>query len=46
MVAESWAVVTIPSMMLFGYDAATVVSCVHLVIGYNVLGILVSRKER
>ena len=46
MVAESWAVVTIPSLMLFGYDVATVVSCAHLVIGYNVLGILVSRKAR
>jgi hypothetical protein len=46
MVAESWAVVTIPSMLLFGYDVATVVSCAHLLLGYTVLGVLVSRKQR
>ena len=46
MVAESWAVVVIPTLGLFGFGAATVVSCVHLLIGYTVLGALVSRKER
>lgn len=45
LVAESWAVVTIPTLGVFGYDAATVVSCVHLLVGYTVLGVLVSRKE-
>jgi hypothetical protein len=45
LVAESWAVVTIPTLGLFGYTAATVVSCVHLLVGYTVLGVLVSRKE-
>jgi hypothetical protein len=44
-VAESWAVVTIPTLGIFGYDAATVVSCLHLLAGYTVLGVLVSRKE-
>lgn len=45
MVAESWAVVVIPTLGLFGYTAAAVVSCVHLLVGYAVLGVLVSRKE-
>jgi len=45
LVAESWAVVVIPTLGLFGYTAATVVSCVHLLVGYTVLGVLVSRKE-
>ena len=45
MVAESWAVVVIPTLGVFGYTAATVVSCVHLLVGYTVLGVLVSRKE-
>ena len=46
MIAESWPVVTNPTLGLFGYDAATVVSCVHLLVGYTVLGVLVSRKEQ
>ena len=45
MVAESWAVVLIPTLGLFGYTVAAVVSCVHLLVGYTVLGVLVSRKE-
>jgi len=44
MVAESWAVVVIPTMGLFGDAVAQVVACVHLVVGYGVLGVLVSRK--
>ena len=44
MVAESWALVCIPTLVLFGATAATVVSCVHLLVGYAVLGLLVSRK--
>jgi hypothetical protein len=45
MVAESWAVVTVPTMAIFGAGAATVVGGVHLLLGYTVLGVLVSRKE-
>lgn len=45
LLAESWAVVVIPSLGIFGYTAATAVSCVHLLVGYTVLGVLVSRKE-
>ena len=44
MVAESWAVVVIPTLGIFGDGAAHVVACVHLVVGYAVLGVLVSRK--
>ena len=45
MVAESWAVVTVPSMVIFGMGVATVVGGLHLLLGYTVLGVLVSRKE-
>lgn len=44
MVAESWAVVTIPALGIFGDTVGHVVACVHLVVGYAVLGVLVSRK--
>ncbi|MBS2939895.1 hypothetical protein KDN32_19310 [Nocardioides sp. J2M5] len=43
-VAESWAVVTIPALGIFGPGVGQVVACVHLVVGYAVLGLLVSRK--
>ena len=45
MVAESWAVVTVPVMGIFGMTAATVVGSLHLLVGYAVLGVIVSRKE-
>ena len=45
LVAESWAVVTIPTYNVFGEDAAQVVGSLHLLVGYTVLGLLVSRKE-
>ena len=45
MVAESWAVVTVPTLGIFGTDAARVVGAAHLVIGYAVLGQLVARKQ-
>ena len=44
MVAESWAVVVIPTLGIFGDTAAHVVACLHLVVGYAFLGVLVSRK--
>jgi hypothetical protein len=44
MVAESWAVVVIPTLGIFGDAAAHVVAVAHLVVGYAVLGVLVSRK--
>lgn len=45
MVAESWAVVTIPALGIFGPEVGLVVACGHLVVGYAVLGVLVSRKS-
>ena len=44
MVAESWAVVVTPTLGIFGDTAAHVVACLHLVVGYAFLGVLVSRK--
>ena len=44
MVAESWAVVTIPALRIGGELAGQLVGALHLVVGYTVLGILVSRK--
>jgi hypothetical protein len=45
MVAESWAVVTVPTLGIFGADAARVVGAAHLLVGYAVLGQLVARKK-
>ena len=44
MVAESWAVVTIPAMGIFGEVAGKYVGALHLLVGYTVLGVIVSRK--
>lgn len=44
MVAESWAVVTVPTMGIFGESVADVVGPLHLVVGYAVLGVVVARK--
>lgn len=46
MIAESWAVVCVPTMGIFGEDVATVVSFFHLCLGYGVLGQIVARKQR
>jgi hypothetical protein len=45
MVAESWAVVTIPAMGIFGETAGRYVGALHLLVGYAVLGVIVSRKQ-
>ncbi|GAA1479350.1 hypothetical protein GCM10009623_37960 [Nocardioides aestuarii] len=45
MVAESWAVVTVPAMGIFGATVGQYVGALHLVVGYAVLGVLVSRKQ-
>lgn len=44
MVAESWAVVTIPTLIVFGPAVAQIVAPLHLLIGYVVLGVLVATK--
>ena len=46
MVAESWAVVVIPTLNVFGASVAVVVSFLHLSLGYGGLGRIVARKER
>ena len=43
--AESWAVVTVPTMGFFGEGAARWVGAAHLVVGYAVLGQIVARKQ-
>jgi hypothetical protein len=45
LVAESWAVVTVPTMGIFGEGVARWVGAAHLVIGYAVLGQIVARKQ-
>lgn len=45
MVAESWAVVVIPVLGIFGDAVAAWVAPLHLVVGYSVLGVLVARKQ-
>ena len=45
LVAESWAVVTVPTMGIFGEGVARWVGAAHLVIGYAVLGQVVARTQ-
>jgi hypothetical protein len=45
LVAESWALVVVPTFNVAGGTAASVVSCIHLTIGYAVLGQIVARKQ-
>ncbi len=44
MVAETWAVVTVPTFLLFGDGVARWVGGAHLVIGYAALGLLLARR--
>ncbi len=44
LVAESWAVVTIPTLVVFGPAVAQVVAPLHLLVGYAALGVLVATK--
>jgi hypothetical protein len=44
MVAESWAVVTVPSMAILGQAAADWVGAAHLLIGYCVVGLLLTLR--
>jgi len=45
LVAESWAVMVIPTMGIAGPAAATMVSVVNLLVGYTILGQLVARRD-
>lgn len=44
MVAESWAVVTIPTFVLVGAPVSDWVGGGHLLVGYTVLGLLLARR--
>ncbi|GAA0385873.1 hypothetical protein Acor_26720 [Acrocarpospora corrugata] len=42
LVAESWVVVTIPSIAIFGTSAGHVVGAAHLLVGYATLGLIIA----
>ncbi|EWT01190.1 hypothetical protein N865_11160 [Intrasporangium oryzae NRRL B-24470] len=44
LVAETWAVVTVPSMVVLGDGAARWIGATHLLLGYAVLGLLLARR--
>ena len=44
LVAETWAVVTVPSYGILGETAGAYVGGTHLIIGYAVLGLLLARQ--
>lgn len=44
LIAESWAVVTVPSMIIFGDQAARWIGGAHLLIGYATLGVLLALR--
>ncbi|WP_285648493.1 hypothetical protein [Actinomycetospora sp. NBRC 106375] len=41
-VAETWVLVAVPSMMIFGQAVGSVVAGVHFLVGYTVLGLLLA----
>lgn len=44
MVAESWAVVTVPTFVIIGEPVSNWVGGSHLLIGYTVLGLILARR--
>ncbi|WP_169949678.1 hypothetical protein [Microbispora sp. H11081] len=42
LVAESWVVVTIPTMAIFGTSVSDVVGAAHLLVGYATLGLIIA----
>jgi hypothetical protein len=44
LVAESWAIVTVPSMIIFGDGASRWIGGTHLLIGYATLGVLLALR--
>ena len=44
LVAESWAVVTVPTFVLVGEPVSNWVGGIHLLIGYTVLGLILARR--
>lgn len=43
-IAETWFIVTVPSMAIFGQAAADVVGPTHLLVGYATLGVILARR--
>jgi hypothetical protein len=43
-VAETWAVVTVPTVGIVGQRAGDWVGATHLLIGYCVFGVLLARR--
>jgi hypothetical protein len=42
--AESWAVVSIPAMGIFGAEVGLVVGATHLLVGYAALGLIIAAR--
>jgi hypothetical protein len=40
-IAESWAIVTVPALVVFGATAGWVVGVGHLLVGYVALGLII-----
>lgn len=43
-IAETWFMVTVPSMVIFGQATADVVGPLHLLVGYVTLGLILARR--
>jgi hypothetical protein len=46
LVAESWAVVSVPSMAIFGQTVGLYVGAVHLLVGYATLGLVLAARPQ
>jgi hypothetical protein len=44
LVAESWAVVTVPTMIIFGTGVVQAVGAGHLLVGYVTLGVIIATR--
>lgn len=42
LVAESWVVVTLPTLAIFGTSVSDVVGAAHLLVGYTTLGLIIA----
>ncbi|GIH62244.1 hypothetical protein [Microbispora siamensis] len=42
LVAESWVIVTLPTMAIFGTSVSDVVGAAHLLVGYTTLGLIIA----
>lgn len=42
--AETWAPISVPSFLVFGHGIGDVVGCVHLLLGYTTLGLILASR--